>query len=78
MGVHSLTRNNDENEMENENENEEGILDINNIRNSVNKRLSQYDLKKKELKEKAKMPLKTPCPCGSNKKYKNCCLLRED
>ncbi len=37
---------------------------------------------KEEPKEKEEKPLNIgrnePCPCGSGKKYKNCCLMKED
>lgn len=78
MGMSSISRNNEEEETQT---NQDEIIDSNRIpnnNNNVNQKLSMHDLRKKQLKEKAKMPLKTPCPCGSNKKYKNCCLLKED
>ena len=76
MGMASISRNEGEEES-----NQEGLVDHNNqysTNNTRSQRLSKHDLWKKELKGKAKMPLKTPCPCGSNKKYKNCCLLKEE
>jgi len=77
MGMASISRNNEEEEIQT---NQDDIIDSNRIpiNNNLNKKLSIHDLRKKQLKEKAKMPLKTPCPCGSNKKYKNCCLQKED
>ena len=33
--------------------------------------------KKKPMVKKEKVGRNDPCPCGSGKKYKNCCLLKE-
>jgi uncharacterized protein YchJ len=39
-----------------------------------------YDTKaeqrKREMKSNAEQPLNSLCNCGSNKKYKNCCLKK--
>jgi hypothetical protein len=39
-----------------------------------------YDTKaeqrKREMKSNAEQPLNSMCNCGSNKKYKNCCLRK--
>lgn len=37
---------------------------------------SRSDLKKIELRAKATQSLNSMCLCGSNKKYKNCCLKK--
>ena len=40
-----------------------------------------YDTKaeqrKREMKSNADQPLNSMCNCGSNKKYKNCCLKKQ-
>ena len=42
---------------------------------------TQYDtkaeIKKRKMKENAKQSLNSICECGSGKKYKNCCLKKE-
>ena len=44
--------------------------------------LIKYDTKsenkKRELKEKAIQKLNSKCLCGSGKKYKNCCLKKNN
>lgn len=85
MGISGLNPNSQDNENEDNiqdvvNSTQVASLNGNNLSrdNLVNKRLSKYELWKKEQKGKAKLPLKSPCPCGSGKKYKNCCLLKEE
>lgn len=34
-------------------------------------------VKKEPLKKKVKVGRNDPCPCGSGKKYKNCCLDKD-
>ena len=53
----------------------------NEIENELNRKI-QYDTKsenkKRKLKEIAKQSLNSLCYCGSGKKYKNCCLKKEE
>ena len=53
----------------------------NEIENELNRKI-QYDTKsenkKRKLKEIAKQSLNSICYCGSGKKYKNCCLKKEE
>ncbi len=37
---------------------------------------TRAEIRKREIKEKANQPLNSMCNCGSNKKYKNCCLKK--
>jgi hypothetical protein len=39
---------------------------------------TKAEVKKKQMKEKATQPLNSVCNCGSNKKYKNCCMKKDD
>ena len=53
----------------------------NEIENELNRKI-EYDTKsenkKRKLKEIAKQSLNSLCYCGSGKKYKNCCLKKEE
>ena len=53
----------------------------NEIENELNRKI-QYDTKsenkKRKLKEIAKQSLNSLCYCGCGKKYKNCCLKKEE
>ena len=53
----------------------------NEIENELNRKI-EYDTKsenkKRKLKEIAKQSLNSMCYCGSGKKYKNCCLKKEE
>ena len=53
----------------------------NEIENELNRKI-EYDTKsenkKRKLKEIAKQSLNSICYCGSGKKYKNCCLKKEE
>ena len=49
------------------------------INNEVNRRIhydTKSELRKEYLKTKAEHPLNSNCFCGSEKKYKNCCLKK--
>ena len=37
---------------------------------------TKSEIRKEYLKSKAEQPLNSNCPCGSGKKYKNCCLKK--
>jgi hypothetical protein len=37
---------------------------------------TKAEQRKREMKEKAEQPLNSMCNCGSNKKYKNCCMKK--
>ena len=37
---------------------------------------TKSETRKREMKEKANQPLNSMCNCGSNKKYKNCCIKK--
>lgn len=38
---------------------------------------TKFEKKKSQLKENADQPLNSECSCGSQKKYKKCCLLKK-
>ena len=38
---------------------------------------SDGTVKKRPVRKVQKVGRNDPCPCGSGKKYKNCCLLKE-
>ena len=71
MGLHSSnrTREFDDNDSEDEDHS-----------NSKEKKKTEYhtkaEIRKREIKEKAQQPLNSTCICGSNKKYKNCCIKK--
>jgi hypothetical protein len=37
---------------------------------------TKAEQRKREMKNQAEQPLNSMCNCGSNKKYKNCCLKK--
>ena len=51
------------------------------INEEVNRKIhydTKSELRKEYLKSKAEQPLNSNCSCGSGKKYKNCCLKKEE
>ena len=64
---------------------QDNIQQLNNFNNEIENELNrkiEYDTKsenkKRKLKEIAKQSLNSLCYCGSGKKYKNCCLKKEE
>ena len=64
---------------------QDNIQQLNNYNNEIENELNrkiEYDTKsenkKRKLKEIAKQSLNSICYCGSGKKYKNCCLKKEE
>ena len=64
---------------------QDNIQQLNNFNNEIENELNrkiEYDTKsenkKRKLKEIAKQSLNSICYCGSGKKYKNCCLKKEE
>ena len=39
---------------------------------------TKAEIRKKEMKERAQQPLNSLCNCGSNKKYKSCCIKKQN
>ena len=72
-----LGRNRSENEGEFENNENFGQFE----NEFIDRPPTQYDtkaeIKKRKMKENAKQSLNSICECGSGKKYKNCCLKKE-
>ena len=64
---------------------QDNIQQLNNFNNEIENELNrkiEYDTKsenkKRKLKEIAKQSLNSLCYCGSGKKYKNCCIKKEE
>ena len=49
-------------------------LDVSSLDAATIKRLMDYQNRKPSVREYKKIGRNDPCPCGSGKKYKNCCL----
>ncbi len=60
---------------------EDGVISTNNDIANETTRKTMYttksEVRKQEMKEKAQQSLNSSCNCGSNKKYKNCCIKKE-
>ena len=64
------------------------LQQINEINNEINKEIiekhkimkseTKSEIKKEYLKSVAEQSLNSLCKCGSNKKYKNCCLKKKE
>ena len=52
-------------------------LDVSSLDAATIKRLMDYQNRKPSVREYKKIGRNDPCPCGSGKKYKNCCLRKE-
>lgn len=76
MGLGGQLRSNDEGEF-----NEENGL-VGGRPTLINEQRTMYETKsevrKREMKATAKQPLNSLCNCGSNKKYKNCCIKKNE
>ena len=49
-------------------------LDVSSLDAATIKRLMDYQNRKPSVREYKKIGRNDPCPCGSGKKYKKCCL----
>ncbi len=67
----------DEEEMENINNSYPNSTNMSINSNSRLNYETKAEIRKREIKEKAQQPLNSLCNCGSNKKYKNCCIKKE-
>ena len=38
---------------------------------------TENEVKKRKIKENAKQPINSKCQCGSGKKYKKCCAIKD-
>lgn len=45
---------------------------------SIRKQIGQKNAEQRQLTKKPKIPVNSPCPCNSGKKYKKCCKHKEE
>ena len=53
-------------------------LDVSSLDAATIKRLMDYQNRKPAVREYKKIGRNDPCPCGSGKKFKNCCMNKKD
>lgn len=53
-------------------------LDVSSLDAATIKRLMDYQNRKPSVREYKKIGRNDPCPCGSNLKFKNCCMNKKD
>lgn len=53
-------------------------LDVSSLDAATIKRLMDYQNRKPSVREYKKIGRNDPCPCGSGKKFKNCCMNKKD
>jgi len=72
MGIYS---NRDYNENQNHDTENEDLPNTGNQDKKIEYN-TKAENRKREIKERAQQPLNSLCNCGSNKKYKHCCIKK--